>query len=267
MPAPELLYLKQKGHLDQMQPLLKGRPARMAILDYGLFQVHENGRIIGICGFLIQTTAGENVLIDTGFPPKYAADADAATEEDELGSFGRVLELTDQNLAPAQLALLGLARSDIDLMIQSHTHIDHVGFMDAFPEVPILMSAKERELPRPLYWSGKQAMEWPEAEYILVNQDTQIGSAFEVLHVPGHAPGQLAFHIELPATGPVLLTSDAISRASELDTDFDGAWDPVLARQHAESLVARAAREDALLVFGHSPEQWPTLKKAPEWYT
>ena len=250
-----------------MQPLLKGSPARLAILDYGLFQVHENGRVIGICGYLVQTTEGENVLIDTGFPAKYAADAKAATTEDSLGSFGRVLELTEHNLVPSQLALLGLGASDITLMIQSHTHIDHVGFMDAFPGVPILMSAEERALPRPLYWSGKRTMEWPDADYLLIEEDTVIGPEFEVLHVPGHAPGQLAFQFRLPETGAVLLTSDAISRASEMDTDFDGSWDPFLARKNAEDLMARAVRDRAMLVFGHSPEQWPTLKKAPEWYT
>ena len=249
-----------------MQPLLKGSPARLAILDYGLFQVHENGRIIGICGYVIQTTDGETVLIDTGFPAKYAADADVATAEDDLGAFGQVLALTDDNLAPAQLGLLGLRPDDIDLMIQSHTHIDHVGFMDGFPGTPILMSAAERALPRPLYWSGKKAMEWPEADYILIEEDTVIGPGFEVLHVPGHAPGQLAFQISLPETGPVLLTSDAISRADELDTGLAGSCNPVLAEEHARNLIARASRDRAMLIFGHSPEQWPTLKKAPEWY-
>ena len=27
------------------------------------------------------------------------------------------------------------------------------------------------------------------------------------------------------------------------------------------------ARYDALVIYGHSPEQWPTLKKAPDWFT
>lgn len=249
-----------------MQPLLIGKPERLAILDYGLFQVHENGRIIGICGYVIRTTEGETVLIDTGFPSKYAVDAEAATEEDGLGSFGQVLELTEEHLAPAQLALLGLTPDDVDLMVQSHTHIDHVGFMDGFPGVPILMSASERALPRPIYWSGRQAMDWPEAEYVLIEEDTLIGQGLEVLHVPGHAPGQLAFRIDLPETGAVLLTSDAISRADELDAGFAGAWDPALAQQHAGNLIARASHDRAMLIFGHSPEQWPTLKKAPEWY-
>lgn len=249
-----------------MQPLLKGTPVRMAILDYGLFKVHENGRVIGICGFVVQTTEGETVLIDTGFPPIYARTPAAAAAEDGLDGFGQVLDLTDTNLAPAQLALLDIAPSDIDLMIQSHTHIDHVGFMDGFPGVPILMSAAERALPRPLYWSGNQAMAWPEADYILIEGDTLIGPGFEVLHVPGHTPGQLAFQLDLPETGTVLLTSDAISRPSELDTDFAGAWDAAQAKHHAHELIARASRERATLIFGHSPDQWPKLKKAPQWY-
>lgn len=249
-----------------MQPLMKGTPTRLAVLDYGLFQVHENRRVIGICGYLIQTTAGENILIDTGFPAKYAADVDAATREDDLGSFGQVLALGTENLAPAQLALLGLAPSDISLMVQSHTHIDHVGFMDGFPDVPILIAAAERALPRPLYWSGKQVMAWPEAQYHLIEADYLLGPGFNVLLVPGHAPGQLAFALHLPNTGMVLLTSDAISRPAEFDTKFAGSWDADLALHHASRLMARAAQDRAMVIYGHSPEQWPTLRKAPEWY-
>ena len=249
-----------------MQPLLKGTPTRLAVLDYGLFQVHENGRIIGICGYLVQTTAGENILIDTGFPAKYADDAAAATKEDGLGSFGQVLSMGPENLVPAQLALLGVDPSQITLMVQSHTHIDHVGFMDAFADVPILMAAAERALPRPLYWSGKQAMEWPEATYHLLEDDYKLGAGFEVLLVPGHAPGQLAFVIGLPETGTIMLTSDAISRPSEFDTKFAGSWDADLAMHHAFRLLARATQDRATILYGHSPEQWPTLRKAPEWY-
>ncbi|WP_436399640.1 MBL fold metallo-hydrolase [Roseobacter sp. S98] len=250
-----------------MQPLLKGRPERLAVLDYGLFQVHANGRIIGICGFVVQTSAGETVLIDTGFPAKYADDADAATAEDELGSFGQVLSLTHDNLAPAQLAKLGLAPDDIDLMIQSHTHIDHVGFMHAFPGAPILIAAPERALPRPLYWSGKQAMEWPDADYVTLTGDTDIGPGFHVFLAPGHAPGQLAFMLDLPQTGSVLLTSDAISRPAEIDEAFAGSWDEPLAIRNGARLMAAAAERKAMVVFGHCPDQWKTLRKAPDWYT
>ena len=246
---------------------LEGNPKRLAVLDYGLFEVHAGPRTIGICGFVIQTDADEVVLIDTGFPQKYAEDADAATAEDELGSFGRVLSVTPDNMPGPQLALLGLAKSDVTLMIQSHTHIDHVGDMAGYPQAPILISADERALPRPLYWSGKQAMDWPDRDYRLVTDDMMLGPGFEVLHCPGHAPGQLAFLVNLPDTGWVLLTSDAISRASEIDEKFAGSWDVDQAIFHGDRLMRLAAERDALVIFGHSPEQWPPLKKAPHWFT
>ncbi len=47
---------------------------KLYVMDYGLFQVHANGRIIGITGSLIETDDGKWVLVDTGFPPKYVAD-------------------------------------------------------------------------------------------------------------------------------------------------------------------------------------------------
>jgi hypothetical protein len=27
-----------------------------------------------------------------------------------------------------------------------------------------------------------------------------------------------------------------------------------------------AAREEMLIVYGHDPESWPRLRKAPDWY-
>lgn len=245
---------------------LRGKPKRLAVLDYGLFEVHAGPRIIGICGYVIETDAHEVVLIDTGFPEKYAHDARAATAQDDLGGFGRVLSVTQDNLPGAQLAKLGLKKSDVTLMIQSHTHIDHVGDMAGYPQAPILMSAAERALPRPLYWSGKQAMEWPDRVYHLIEHDVILGPDFEVLHCPGHAPGQLAFLIRLPRTGWILLTSDAISRASEIDEEFAGSWDVAQAIFHGARLMDLAKERSALVIFGHSPEQWPTLKKAPAWF-
>lgn len=242
--------------------LLRGRPKRLHVLDYGLFKVHANGRVIGICGFHIETDAGEHVLIDTGFPAKYAEDTARASDEDGLGDFGEVAHLTHVNLVPAQLALCGITPDQIDLQILSHSHIDHVGGLHDFPDRPILMARAERDLPRPLYWGGAQPMDWPEREYILVEGDVQIGPGFHVLFTPGHAPGQLAFLLELPA-GPVLLTSDAISRPAEVDERFAGSWNEELAILHGARLLDLARTWGAQVIYGHCPDQWPTLAKAP----
>ncbi|NBZ88168.1 MBL fold metallo-hydrolase [Stagnihabitans tardus] len=246
---------------------LRGKPLSLAVLDYGLFKVHSGPRIIGICGFAIRTDAGELVLIDTGFPGKYVTDPQAATGEDGLGAFGELLEIGPQNTPQAQLALLGLRPSDVTLMIQSHTHIDHLGHMGAFAPAPILIAKAERDLPKPLYWSGGQKMDWPEADYRLVTEDLTLGPDFEVLFCPGHAPGQLAFLLRLPQTGWMLLTSDAISRPAEIDEGFAGSWNVPLAIHHGARIMALARARGARVIYGHCPAQWPDLPKAPRCFT
>lgn len=246
--------------------MLTGKPNALTVMDYGLFKVHQNGRIIGICGFLVETDAGEKVLIDTGFPQKYADDGAAAATEDGLASFGEILALDARHMPAAQLALCNLTPADIDLLIITHGHIDHVGHIAGFPGTPILMGAAERALPRPSYFGDVQPMDWPDAEYRLLDQDTHIGPGFQVLMAPGHAPGQLAFLIDLPETGAVLLTSDAISRPDEVSEGFEGTHDFITARTSAARILGQAKQRDAMVIYGHCPDQWPTLRKAPNAY-
>lgn len=241
-------------------------PRNLTVLDYGLFKVHSNGRVIGICGFLIRTTADETVLVDTGFPRKYAYDIATSSAEDRLGEFGEVLELDERNLPEAQLTLAGVEAADIDLLIMTHTHIDHVGGIADFPGVPILMARAERALDRPLYWGSVRPIDWPDREYLLIDADTEIGPGLRVLLAPGHAPGQLAIELDLPETGTVLITGDAISRPSEIDEGFAGSWDEAQATANAARLIRRAEEQGAFVIYGHAPDQWPTLRKAPESY-
>lgn len=249
-----------------ISPLLKGHPVSLAILDYGLFKVHSNGRIIGICGYLVHTSADEYVLIDSGFPTKYSRDHAAASNEDRLYEFGEVLVCGPDNLPEAQLALCGVSPESIDLVIQTHTHIDHIGGIAAFPRAPMLIAAAERALPRPLYWGAVRPLEWPDRRYIELHEDGDIGPDFSIMLAPGHAPGQLAMLLRLPATGAVLLTSDAISRPAEIDEKFAGSMDEAAACQSAARLMQRAAAEQALVIYGHDPQQWGAVKKAPHIY-
>lgn len=247
-------------------PILKGSPKSLAVLDYGYFRVHAGPRDVGIQGFLVQTDADEVVLIDTGFPAKYAKDFEQASAEDNLGAFGEVLSLTSENLPAGQLAKLGLSEADITHVIMTHTHIDHVGGIGFAPHAPMIIAEAERSMPKPLYWGDCQPLNWPDRPYLLVEGDVPLGPGFEILFTPGHAPGELAIWLELPDTGAVLLTSDAISRPSEVEERFAGSWNDDLALHHAQRILKRAAEEEALVIYGHCPEQWLTIRKAPETY-
>ena len=245
---------------------------RFAILDFGLFYVHgkgtvtNQGRLIGIPGYLIQTAAGKNILVDTGFHPKYAIDAEKATQEDQLESFGRIEQLTAENLPSAQLAKCGLVMADIDLLIMTHTDIDHVGGIGDFPGVPIVIHKDERAFDRPRYWNT-QPLEWPEAEYQLIDEDTELLDGLTLLTTCGHAPGHLSILLQMPQTGAVLLTCDAIGRPAELEPGgFAGSWNVAQAEASGAKLMQLAEKERAFVIYGHDPEQWPNLNKAPNWY-
>tara|TARA_B100000768_G_scaffold179136_1_gene196199 strand:- start:1393 stop:2151 length:759 start_codon:yes stop_codon:yes gene_type:complete len=246
---------------------VEGTPTKLHVLDFGLFQVHANGRIIGICGFLIYTSLGEKILVDTGYHRKYVTDPHGSSAEDGMDKFGDILKLDPVNFPKEQLSLSGVDVSDIDLLIITHTHIDHVGGLADFPNCPILMSSAERALDRPLYWADAQPLEWPDREYLLLDEDTVIGPGFKVLQTPGHAPGQISLELELPKAGLTLITSDAISRPSEIDDGFGGSWDEDLAKKNFVRLMNRAKEMDAFVIYGHSPDQWPKLRKTPEYYS
>lgn len=253
----------------QSKEFLSDTLAKLTILDYGLYLVHDrgDGRQIGIVGYLLETKDGRHILVDTGFPPKYATQPEQANHKDGLDSFGRVLKLNDSNLVPGQLAAAGLQMSDIDLLIMTHSDVDHVGYFDAFPDVPMVISKAERALPNPRYAGGKSPIKWPEnVEYQLIEGDTVFQPGLAVLASPGHTPGHISLLIRLPETGLVLLAGDALSRPAELEVGNGGAADPAQALASAQRLVAIAEKTGAMLIYGHDPEQWLTLRKAPAFY-
>ena len=82
----------------------------------------------------------------------------------------------------------------------------------------------------------------------------------------GHTPGELSILLTLPNTGSILLTSDAISRDSEVSEGCLDATDPAQAIASANRILDLAKAHNAYVIYGHGPEQWKELKKAPDLY-
>lgn len=244
--------------------ILAGQIARLYILDLGLFEVRGGERVIGIPGFLLQTDRGANILFDTGFPPAYLTDPDRPAS-DGLPRFGRLIDFRKDQTAEGALALIGLTPADIDLVILSHSHIDHVGSLPLFAHAPIVLTAVERAEPAPLYFGSARPIPWPDAPYRLIDADTPVCDGLTLIPTPGHTPGHLSALVSLPDGRRVILAADAINRASEPAEGFADADDPVAAKVSADRLVALGG-PNAALIYGHEPTQWPDLRKAPEAY-
>ena len=247
--------------------LLAAPPERLVLLDHGTFRVTAAAepRTILIPGWLITTAAGENVLIDGGFPEKYLADAAAAAAEDGLGTFGAFASVSARNGAAAQLALCGVRPGAVDLHVLTHTHIDHLGGRGVAPRAPVVIGAPERAMPRPapMFQPAGAPMDWPDRDWRPVDGAARLGPGIKAHLAPGHAPGQLALLIEVPGTRPVMLMSDAASRPGEIAEGFAGTADREAAILSAARMLALAAERDAEVIWGHCPAQRTSLPRAP----
>lgn len=240
---------------------------RFAILDYGLFEIYGAGRRIGIPGYYIES-GDRRILVDTGFHRDYIADPIGVCRADGLGEFGELIDYTDQQNPASQLGMLGIQPAEITDLVLTHGHVDHVGRIDEFPHATLHVSAAERQLPQPYYWGTRSRIGWPSIPTAVVETECTLADGVLLIPTPGHTHGHLSLQLRLPEIGTVLLSADAISRPEELADDaYADAANPDQARQSAHALMRRAHAQQAWLIYGHSPQQWPVMRRAPYWYS
>src|SRR5690348_6045571 len=85
--------------------------------------------------YLVQTSDGKNIFIDSGLPADYTPPPRTPPRENEKN----VLE---------HLADLELHPDDIDLLICTHFDVDHAGYHDAFPQAEFFDQREHYELAR-----------------------------------------------------------------------------------------------------------------------
>jgi N-acyl homoserine lactone hydrolase len=158
----------------------------------------------------------------------------------------------------AQLALLGLDPSDLDLVINTHFHFDHAGGNALFRGVPIaaqegeLIAARESEDYLPV-WDA------PGLQFRPVRGDWSPLPGVEMLFTPGHTPGHQSMLVRLKEE-PWLFTWDAVYTEEHWREGKLGAVQDVpAARASVERLHHIAVEENARVIFGHDIGQWESL--------
>lgn len=198
-------------------------------------------------------------LWDTGLPDAIAASPDGVKTANGF------LMKRSKTLA-GQLQELGVKPSDLKAMAISHTHPDHIGNVELFPQVMLYVQKAEYEWPgeggAPRFNPGHPVTKL-EGDHDVFGDGTVM-----IISTPGHTPGHQSLLVRLPKTGVVVLSGDAVH--------FKDNWDhrrvPVMnvnkdqtvaSMQHIADILAK---EHGQLWINHDAAQSASQKKAPEYY-
>lgn len=210
--------------------------------------------------YLVETSDGMHVLIDSGYPVDVARPSDRPPPRNGTN----VID---------QLAALGLRPDDVEILICTHFDVDHAGYHDAFSRAELVVQREHYELARsghPRYAPARAHWDHPSLRYRLIDGDTEILPGLTVLETSGHTPGHQSVLVRLPETGPVLLAIDAVPMESFFKLDrpaFPVDENGEQARASTRKLLDLTEREGVkLVVFHHDGQQWRMLKKAPKYY-
>ncbi len=236
----------------------KPTPLRLYLLQLALI---EDGTPIP--GYVIQTSDGKNILIDTG-PPR---DGTYVALDNMSVHIEDVVEI---------LKTLGLTPRDIDMLVCTHFDSDHSGNHDQFPWSELIVQRAHYEATHATVnerWSiTRSHWDHPNLRYRLVDGDTELVPGVELIETSGHVPGHQAVLVRLPQTGPILLAVDAAAFEDDFDPEkrregFVGEMDVDGAYASIHKLIELTKREGVrLVIFGHDAQQWKMLRKAPQWY-
>jgi N-acyl homoserine lactone hydrolase len=166
----------------------------------------------------------------------------------------------------SQLQELAIKPSDIKYVAASHTHPDHIGNVELFPQAMLLVQKAEYEWPGQ---DGKPRFK-PEHPVTKLTGDHDVfgdGSA-TLLSTPGHTPGHQSILLKLANAGPILITGDAAHfkenweqrRVPSFNTDKE----QTLASM--ERLAGIQAQQKAQLWIHHDKPQSDAQKNAPGYY-
>jgi glyoxylase-like metal-dependent hydrolase (beta-lactamase superfamily II) len=217
-----------------------------------------HGRLMLSGGSFLIESDGRRILFDLG-----SGDTNVDIPDVAQSRNGQLLD---------SLAGAGLRPEDVDTVVFSHLHLDHVGWTSTggrltFPRARHLVSAAEWE-----FWTGPDnpgGVSGPDVDTVLnplqgriefVEDGDAVAPGVIVRATPGHTPGHVSLIVVDPVgvqPGRVAILGDVLHWSGQLverDVVFAADADPGLAKGSREKLLEEYVDSDTIVAAGHFAE-------------
>lgn len=217
--------------------------------------------------YLIETDDNRRILVDTGMHRKHILDPEVTFRGRPISRFITPI-MREADDIEHRLGAIGLATSDIDILVSTHFHFDHAGNNADFSGARIVAQhdAHAHARANPTIFP-RDIWDLPDLDYDLIDGDLDLAPGVTLVSTPGHVPGHMSVVVRLPRSGTMVLAIDAIPLRESIEGDsWAGQLNPEQARVSGHRLAEIARRERGVLIPGHDPDIWTALKHSPEFY-
>jgi glyoxylase-like metal-dependent hydrolase (beta-lactamase superfamily II) len=203
--------------------------------------------------------AGSTVLVDTGLGP-----------EPRTFMPGAGAQLL------AELARAGSSPAEVDLVVHTHLHVDHVGWDGSFPNaryaVPTddwsYFMSEESLQQRPHLGDRVEPLD-DAGLVVLVEGELEIASGVRLVPTPGHTPGHASVFIESQGSELVVLGDVVVHEMQLADPDlvYVSDHDPALAAATRKQVLAQLADTgtDVIVSHFHGPGRFSRRGEGFSW--
>jgi glyoxylase-like metal-dependent hydrolase (beta-lactamase superfamily II) len=215
---------------------------------------------------LVETSEGK-LLWDTSCPRDWEQRW-GPTGLQEFFPYDRV---SDEEFLDSRLNQMGVGLDEIDYVVLSHLHFDHAGNARMFERTNAKLVCHEREKEFAfgfdgLFTGAHLKTDYEGLPFETISGDIEFLPGVHLIETPGHTVGCMSMRVDLPDTGPMIFTSDAVY----MGESYGPPATPAAIVNNLEQFYASVEKlrgierqTNAQMIFGHDAEQIHKLRVAP----
>ncbi|MGE0598155.1 MAG: N-acyl homoserine lactonase family protein [Dehalococcoidia bacterium] len=175
------------------------------------------------------------VLVDTGIGPAH-----------EL--LDRLYEPERRDIVLALAQNNGIEPGDVDAIVLSHLHFDHVGGAQFFGDTPIYVQRAEWEAAQAPKYTIPEFLAFEGANFVMLDGETELAPGLRLVVTADHTPGHQVVAVSTPA-GTIVMAGQSVETCAEYEAMLAGGE----LREGARTIVGL---EPTKVFFSHDHRGW-----------